>query len=283
MTSAHEAKAQDAQIQDVKTQRANSRLSKAQEALVGGQFGARAAAYLGSAVHAQGADLEALANLVRGQSEARVLDLGCGAGHVSFHVAPHVSEVVAYDLSPEMLEVVTHSAGERGLRNIRIRRGVAEHLPFDNESFDYVFSRFSAHHWNDLDAGLREVTRVLKRGGMAAIIDSISPGAPLLDTYLQAVEVLRDPSHVRSYSRTEWDAALARAGLMPVVSQHFRLRMNFAVWTERMRTPKVQSDAIRALQQAMSETVMRYFAIDAEGSFDLDIVLVQASALMSNS
>jgi ubiquinone/menaquinone biosynthesis C-methylase UbiE len=257
--------------------------AKSHEALVGGQFGARAAAYLGSAVHSQGADLQALADLVRGQSTARVLDLGCGAGHVSFHVAPEVGEVVAYDLSPEMLTVVAHSANERGLRNIRTQQGVAENLPFADGSFDYVISRFSAHHWHDFDAGLREVTRVLKRGGTAVFIDSISPGAPVLDTYLQTVEVLRDPSHVRSYSRTEWDAALSRAGLMPVVSHHFRLRMNFAVWTERMRTPKVQSDAIRALQQAMSETVTGYFAIDHEGSFDLDVAFIQVSALMRSS
>jgi ubiquinone/menaquinone biosynthesis C-methylase UbiE len=254
--------------------------TRSHEALVGGQFGGRASAYLGSAVHAKGADLQALANLVRGQSEARVLDLGCGAGHVSFHVAPEVSEVVAYDLSPEMLAVVAHSASERGLRNISTRQGVAENLPFAEDSFDYVFSRYSAHHWHDLDAGLHEVARVLKRGGTAVVVDSISPGAPLLDTYLQTVEVLRDPSHVRSYARMEWDAALVRAGLMPVASHHFRLRMNFAVWTERMRTPKVQSDAIRALQQAMSETVTRYFDIDAEGSFDLDIAFIQVSSLM---
>src|ERR1700733_14201953 len=102
-----------------KTREAKSHETKSHEALVGGQFGARAAAYLGSAVHAQGADLQALADLARGKSEARVLDLGWGAGHVSFHVAPEVGEVVAYDLSPEMLEVVAHSASERGLRNIK--------------------------------------------------------------------------------------------------------------------------------------------------------------------
>lgn len=257
--------------------------TRSHEALVSDQFGARAAAYLGSAVHAQGADLQALADLVRGRSGARVLDLGCGAGHVSFHVAPEVGEVVAYDLSPDMLEIVAHSANERGLRNIRTQQGVAENLPFADGSFDYVISRFSAHHWHDLDAGLREVARVLRCGGTATVIDSISPGPPLLDTYLQAVEVLRDPSHVRSYSPTEWDAALARAGLMPVASHHFRLRMNFAVWIERMRTPKVQSDAIRALQQAMSETVARHFDIDAEGSFDLDIAFIRASALTRSS
>jgi ubiquinone/menaquinone biosynthesis C-methylase UbiE len=251
--------------------------------LVGGQFGARAAAYLSSTVHAQGADLQALAALVADQSQARVLDLGCGAGHVSFHVAPEVGEVVAYDLSPEMLETVAHSASERGLRNVITQQGVAENLPFAAGSFDYVISRFSAHHWHDFDAGLREVTRVLKPGGTAAFVDSLSPGPALLDTYLQAVEVLRDPSHLRSYSRTEWDAALARAGLMPVASHHFRLRMNFAVWTERMRTPKVQRDAIRALQQAMSGTVVQYFAIDADGNFDLDIAFIQASVLMRSS
>jgi SAM-dependent methyltransferase len=250
---------------------------KTQEALVGGQFGARAAAYLGSTVHAQGVDLQALVALVRGRPQARVLDLGCGAGHVSFHVAPHVRDVVAYDLSPEMLDVVGRAAAERGLRNIATRQGVAESLPFDDDSFDFVFSRFSTHHWRDLDAGLREAARVLKPGGIAAIADSVSPALPVLDTYLQAVELLRDPSHVRNYTRAEWDAAITRAGLrLGAASQH-RLRMQFAVWIERMNTPKVQSDAIRALQTAMSETVTRYFDIGPDGSFDLDVLFVQAS------
>jgi ubiquinone/menaquinone biosynthesis C-methylase UbiE len=269
--------------QRTKSHEADPPESKSHEELIGSQFGARAAAYLGSAVHAQGADLQTLADLVRGQSGARVLDLGCGAGHVTFYVGPQVGEVVAYDLSPEMLDVVAHSASERGLRNVTTQHGVAESLPFADGSFDYVFSRFSAHHWRDFDAALREVTRVLKPGGTAVFVDSISPGLPLLDTYLQTVEVLRDPSHVRSYSQTEWNAALARAGLMPAAGHHFRLRMNFAVWTQRMQTPKVQSDAIRALQQAMSETVTRYFAIDADGSFDLDVAFIQASVLMKSN
>jgi ubiquinone/menaquinone biosynthesis C-methylase UbiE len=250
---------------------------KTQEELVSGQFGSRAAAYLSSAVHAQGRDLENLAALVRDKPQAKVLDLGCGAGHVSFYVAPHVREVVAYDLSAEMLDVVGRTAAQRGLTNITTQAGMAEHLPFTDASFDYVFSRYSAHHWRDLDAGLREIARVLKPAGTAAFVDSVSPGLPLLDTYLQAVEVLRDPSHVRTYARAEWIAAINRAGLMPTTAEQFRLRMQFDVWTERMRTPKVQSDAIRALQKAMSETVARYFEIDADGNFNLDIIAIQAS------
>jgi SAM-dependent methyltransferase len=253
--------------------------AKTHEALVDGQFGARAAAYLGSAVHAQGADLQALAGLVAARPGAHVLDLGCGAGHVSFHVAPHAAAVVACDLSADMLEVVAQTAAQRGLHNISTRQASALNLPFADASFDFVLSRFSAHHWHDFDAGLREAARVLKPRGIAVFVDSVSPGPPLLDTYLQAVEMLRDPSHVRSYSRAEWDAALNRAGLtIDAASQH-RLRMDFAVWTERMQTPKVQRDAIRALQSAMSETVVRYFDIGADGGFDLDTVFIQASTM----
>ena len=252
------------------------------EALVDGQFGARASAYLGSAVHAQGADLTALAGLVETRAGAHVLDLGCGAGHVSFHVAPHAAEVVACDLSAEMLEVVAQTAAKRGLHNIRTRQASAINLPFADASFDVVLSRFSAHHWHDFDAGLREVARVLKPHGIAAFVDSVSPGPPLFDTYLQAVEMLRDPSHVRSHSRAEWDAALNRAGLMVDAASQHRLRMDFAVWTERMQTPKIQCDAIRALQCAMSESVVRYFDIGADGSFDLDTVFIQASTMRAS-
>ena len=51
-----------------------------------------------------------------------------------------------------------------------------------------------------------------------------------------------------------WDAALNRAGLMVDAACQHHLRMDFAVWTERMQTPKIQCDAIRALQCAMSES-----------------------------
>ena len=251
--------------------------SRTHEALVGGQFGARANAYLTSAVHAQGADLQALAALVEGRSTDRVLDLGCGGGHVSFNVAPHVRDVVAYDLSPDMLDVVGRAARERGLTNVATQQGVAESLPFDDASFDCVLSRYSAHHWRDVDAGLREAARVLKPGGTAGFVDAVSPGPPLLDTYFQAIEVLRDPSHVRDYTRAEWERALAGAGLVVGATASYRVRLDFAVWIERMRTPKVQADAIRALQAAASESLTRHFAIEADGSFTIDVALFHAT------
>src|SRR6202008_3961440 len=147
-------------------------------------------------IHAQGADLESLAALVEADSRAQVLDLGCGAGHVSFAVAPRAKSVVAYDLSTDMLDVVARAAKDRGVGNTTTRQGVAEQLPFPDATFDRVLSRYSAHHWRDFEAGLREVARVLKPGGIAGFLDAVSPARPLLDTFLQAVELLRDPSHL---------------------------------------------------------------------------------------
>jgi SAM-dependent methyltransferase len=249
---------------------------KTHEALVNAQFGARADAYLTSAVHSQGPDLEALAALVAGRSQARVLDLGCGGGHVGFAVAPQVREVVAYDLSAEMLAVVASAARERGLANLVTRHGVAEALPFDEASFDFVFSRYSAHHWRDFERGVSEAARVLKPGGTAAFVDVVAPASALLDTFLQAIELLRDPSHVRDCSRAQWLAATSRAGLTAGTTCEHRLRLDIGSWLERMRTPRLHADAIRALQTAMSDSVRRHFAIEADGSFTIDVLTLVA-------
>jgi len=81
----------------------------------------RASAYVESAVHARGPDLDQAVALLRGHSDARALDLGCGGGHVSFNLAPLVREIVAYDLSSETLAAVARTASERGLGNVTSR------------------------------------------------------------------------------------------------------------------------------------------------------------------
>ncbi|MEA9587092.1 class I SAM-dependent methyltransferase [Xanthomonas sp. WHRI 10064A] len=244
---------------------------------VAAQFGPQAHAYLQSDVHAQGAEFAELRAGLAGHRNGRLLDLGCGAGHVSFQLAPLMAEVVAYDLSADMLTVVAATAAERGLTQVRTVQGVAERLPFETGSLDAVVSRYSAHHWSDVGQALREVRRVLRPGGVAAFIDVVAPGLPLLDTHLQAIEVLRDTSHVRDYSVAQWLQMLGDAGLQ--VQRHHcqRLQLDYLSWVDRMRTPEVLRAAIRGLQDAAVDEVRDYFQIAADGSFSSDVLVVWAA------
>lgn len=238
------------------------------------QFGTTAAAYLTSSVHAQGADLQELAQIAASLPGARVLDLGCGGGHASFAVAPVVEKVIAYDLSEEMLAVVATAAAERGLDNLAVRQGSADRLDFPDASFDLVCTRFSAHHWRQLPQALDEVLRVLKPGGRFIVIDTAAPADVLADTYVQAIELLRDTSHVRNISLHSWRKLLAAAGFAVTSDKTWKLRLEFDSWVARMRTPQDHITAIRALWQAAPAEVKDYFALDQACSFSIDVAML---------
>lgn len=247
-----------------------------QDSLVAAQFGPRATAYVESITHSQGEDLDRLAAIAKGLRGARALDLGCGGGHASFAVAPYITSVFAYDLSNEMLSAVATEAKRRGIDNVVTRQGVVETLPFGDAEFDLVVTRFSMHHWSDLNAALKEARRVLKTGGRAIFMDTAAPARPVLDTFLQAIELFRDPSHVRNYSEAELLAALAAAGFTVTAVTLRRVPIAFEGWIKRMNTPPVQAEAIRAVQRQVSVEAKRYFSLADDGSFEIDAVTIEA-------
>ncbi len=240
------------------------------------QFGPVASAYLTSTPHAQGADLQRMGERFRDQPGARVLDLGCGAGHLAFAVAPQVREVVALDLSPEMLQTVSAEARRRGLDNIRTECAAVEALPFGDQVFDVVCTRFSAHHWAAIGQALKEVRRVLKPGGRLVLIDIVGHADALLDTRLQAVELLRDTSHVRNHSVAEWQVLLLQAGFRPELQSGWKLPIDFAAWVARMRTPAARVEVIRELLSHAPAAFKQHYALADDLSFELDAALFEA-------
>jgi ubiquinone/menaquinone biosynthesis C-methylase UbiE len=240
------------------------------------QFGNMAQSYLTSAVHANGQDLEMAAKVVARYANANVLDLGCGAGHVSFAVAPRATMVTAFDPSQQMLDVVASAAAARDLSNIATVFGRAEDLPFANESFDVVITRFSAHHWADVPAALEEVYRVLRPTGVLVVIDIVAPEIPLYDTILQTVEILRDASHVRDYRTAEWTAMLDTVGLHSIVRDKWKLKMAFDEWVARMRTSDERVVAIHSIFNAASDEAVSWFSIEANHSFVIEAALFEA-------
>jgi ubiquinone/menaquinone biosynthesis C-methylase UbiE len=101
----------------------------------------------------------------------QVLDLASGTGEPAITIATRIApggHVTATDLSPEMLEVVVERANERGLKNISTQHADANKLPFGDNSFDLVTSRFGVMFFRE-DA-LRETRRVLKPGARACFM-----------------------------------------------------------------------------------------------------------------
>jgi ubiquinone/menaquinone biosynthesis C-methylase UbiE len=233
------------------------------------QFDARAEAYLASAVHSAGPDLERARALVARGEHARnaLLDVGCGAGHLSFALAPLLTRVVATDPSPSMLATVAAAARDRGLAHVETVQAGAHRLPFAAGEFDVVASRYSAHHWLDVPAALREMRRVLAPAGRLLLIDLCGGETPLADTHLQALELLRDPSHVRDFTKVEWRALLAESGFEFLIEESWPTRLEFATWIERMRTPPASVAAIRRMQAGAPREVAASLAFEPDGSF----------------
>jgi ubiquinone/menaquinone biosynthesis C-methylase UbiE len=203
--------------------------------LVQEQFGKTAASYLTSAPHAKGASLERLVALTAPQQDWRALDVATGGGHVAYIFAPHVARMWATDITQEMLDMVRAEAQKRGLANIRTAYAKAEALPFEDASFDLVTCRIAPHHFDSIPEFLGEVQRVLKPGGVLALVDNVVPAGSIGD-YVNAFERFRDPSHLRAWAMEEWRDALKRAGFAVAHEEQIYKKMEFKSWAARHDT-----------------------------------------------
>lgn len=211
------------------------------------QFDRAAAAYGTSPIFAQGHDLALMVETAAPTAGMMVLDVGCAAGHTAFAFAPHVREVVGIDLSRDMLAEAARQAAARGLANVRWEEASATALPYADATFDIVTCRMVVHHFPSLASPLAEMARVLKRGGQCIIVDIISPEDALLADYINHVEVLRDPSHSRDWTLSEWEAAGRQIGVPFDVVARWDLPLDFADWTARQQTPPAAVAQLEAL------------------------------------
>lgn len=239
------------------------------------QFSSAAAHYSTSPVHAAGEDLKVMVTCAALAGTEHVLDAGCGAGHTALAFAPHVAQVVAYDFTAAMLQQVNLLAAQRSIANITPQLGDVEHLPFPNNTFDVVVSRYSAHHWPHPMRALREFMRVLKAGGQLLISDVIAPQDPTQDTFLQTVELLRDPSHVRDHSLTQWWALLEEAGFAAQTVYTWDIFLEFDAWVARMATPHLNIAMIKTLFDGAPGEVRAAMQLRQDYSFTIPGGLVR--------
>jgi ubiquinone/menaquinone biosynthesis C-methylase UbiE len=198
------------------------------------QYGSVGDAYVRSVGHATAADLGRMVELSDPRPSERMLDLATGGGHVARTFAPYVAEVVATDLTPEILEHAAAYFAEQGLSTISTAIADAEAIPFEDGSFDIVTCRIAPHHFPNPGQFVREVARVLRPGGRFVLIDSTVPEGEA-GVFYNRFELLRDPSHVRSLTRGEWESLIAGAGLTLTHAENYTKTHDFADWTTRSR------------------------------------------------
>jgi ubiquinone/menaquinone biosynthesis C-methylase UbiE len=146
---------------------------------------------------ARAAELEAkVVRFAELEGDERVLDSAAGAGALAFALAPHVREVVAVDLVPELLEQGRQRAAR--VENVEFIEGDATKLPFERASFDLSATLRSLHHIARPELAVAELARVTRLGGRVLVVDQLAPVDPLAAFELNAFERTRDPSHTRT-------------------------------------------------------------------------------------
>jgi SAM-dependent methyltransferase len=241
------------------------------------QFNRVARAYMSSPVHARGVDLAWLVEELRPQSTWRVLDAGTGAGHAALAVAGSVRQVTAVDVAEHMLSAAGELAAGRGTTNLELVQASVQSLPFAESAFDAAFSRYSAHHWSNPWAALAEIARVLKPGASFVLIDSVGLEDAALDTYLNALELLRDPSHVRNATVATWCRCLADAGLSMTSVKRWNIDLETAPWLARSGAARWRAAAARRLLREAPVAARRALSVADDGeSFSVPSALVVA-------
>jgi SAM-dependent methyltransferase len=225
------------------------------------QFDRAASAYGTSPIFAQGHDLALMVETAAPTAAMTVLDVGCAAGHTALAFAPHVREVVGVDLSRDMLAEAARQAAARGIANARWEEASAAALPYADGTFDIVTCRMVVHHFPSLAPSLAEMARVLKSGGQCIIVDIISPDDAALAAFINHIEMLRDPSHSRDWTLSEWGAAGRQIGVPFAVVARWDLPLDFADWTARQQTPPPSVAQLETLFDNASPEARQAFAI----------------------
>jgi len=191
----------------------------------------RREAYERSAVHRAGADLDLLVEWCEPAQGVTALDVATGGGHVARRLRERGCTVTTCDAAAGMEPDVVCPA---------------EALPFPDRSFDVVVCRLAAHHFDDPAGAVQEMARVSRR--LVVIEDGLHN-----DERVEEAERLRDVTHVRAYTRTEWVAMLSAAGLRVVdLAQHPR-RHVFAEWLSCTRCEGETAARVRELLAHVTE------------------------------
>jgi ubiquinone/menaquinone biosynthesis C-methylase UbiE len=220
------------------------------------RYGRFADGYVTSQTHATGQDLVRLVEIAQPKPDWNVLDVATGGGHTALRFAPYVAGVTATDITPRMLEKARAFVGSSGLGNVTFGLADAEALPFEGATFDLVTCRIAPHHFPDTARFVSESVRVLVPGGLLLVQDHLLPEDKAAARTVDRFERLRDPSHNRAYSESEWVGMFRAAGLQVDHTEQIAKRHQFTAWAERQDCTAETIARLECMMRDASEAVL---------------------------
>jgi ubiquinone/menaquinone biosynthesis C-methylase UbiE len=166
--------------------------------------------------------LDAMGNLLeisKVHANDTVLDVACGPGLVTCAFARFASHVTGVDITPAMIEQATIRQQEAGQENIVWRVADVTALPYADDTFSLVLTRYSFHHLLAPEAVLREMIRVCRPGGRVAVAD-IAMEADKAVAF-DKLELLRDPSHIHALTHEEFASLFQNSDLADCVQGRY--------------------------------------------------------------
>jgi ubiquinone/menaquinone biosynthesis C-methylase UbiE len=155
--------------------------------------------------------IQLLIELAEVKQSDNVLDVACGPGLVACEFALHCNHVTGIDITPAMIEQAQKRQLEKGITNLSWSAGSALPLPYDDNSFSLVITRYSYHHFLAPRAALAEMIRVCKPGGRVLVADvAIDPAK---SASYDRLEIMRDSSHTHALTTEEFTALFQQSGL----------------------------------------------------------------------
>lgn len=158
--------------------------------------------------------LSRILNALEPTDNKKILDLGTGSGYLAFAIAKSspLAFVTGLDIVEDTLKANTRQASQDELENIEFTAYGGIQLPFKNNTYDTVVTRYALHHFPDIQTTFNEIARILKPGGKLLISDP-TPNTLDQDRFVDRFMQLKDDGHIRFYTLDEFTAYAQEAGL----------------------------------------------------------------------
>lgn len=211
----------------------------------------------------------------------RLLDLACGPGIVTEAVAPLAQEIIGVDVTPKMIEMAEARVRKANFAHAKFQLAPAEQLPFADGHFNTIVTRLSFHHFVDLPLVLKELHRVLAPHGRLVVADIVSSADSAESKLHNALEILRDPTHIRMFPHAELLNHLRHSGFSIISETAWQQPRNFTEWASIVADPTRTAplhEVMRALAQAGQSAGIGLREVNGEVLFDHQWVLIVAQS-----